>query len=92
MLYRIFTEKTNVDLNPTINKYFDGYTIINAQGYWKGISEHSVIIEIVAPIDSDLLQLDEMDKKITLLAIDIKYVNKQESVLIQTIEEGHLFV
>ncbi len=88
MLYRIFTEKTNIDLNPTINKYFDGYAIIDAQGYWQGIPERSVIIEIVT---DDLRGVQE-EKKITLLATDIKYVNKQESVLIQAIEEGHLFV
>jgi len=30
-----------------LNKLFNGYTIYKANGYWKGISEHSLIVEII---------------------------------------------
>ena len=30
-----------------INKYFDGYTIIKTQGFWQGIPENSIIIELL---------------------------------------------
>lgn len=38
-----------------INKYHEGYTITNTQGYWQGKAEESVIVTIFADSVSDKL-------------------------------------
>lgn len=49
-LYRIYTEyKERGWVEEFVTKYFKGFSIIEAAGYYKGQGENSIIIEIVAP-------------------------------------------
>jgi len=75
-IYRIYTENINRGkLEKLTGEYFEGFTVINAVGYWQGIKEKSVIIEIIG--DRENLG------KIKELATHIKINNKQSAVLIQ---------
>lgn len=84
MLYRIFTENKNQEeIEKLCSKYFEGYTVIKADGFWRLQKENSLIIEIVA---------EEIDAKISALAGDIKKNNNQETVLIQKINNHQWWV
>lgn len=61
-----------------IDKVLDGYTLYNGNGYWKGINEPSVIIEIIRD------KIDLTDFIVRKIAKSIKEICKQESVLITT--------
>ena len=84
MLYRIITEKTDIVLNPIIGRYYDSYTIIDARGYWQDVPENSIVIEIVTDSEEDI--------KTKYLALEIKEVNGQESVLWLKFTEEHEFI
>jgi hypothetical protein len=46
--YRIYTELKNLDrIEEILNKAFTGYTMYPAKGVWKGVSERSLVIEII---------------------------------------------
>jgi hypothetical protein len=80
MLYRIITE----DKNPTLleallQSHVAGYSILHADGFFKGnnqwYTEHSVVIE-----------LGDCSKQVVhAIAKEIKARNNQEAVLIQAI-------
>lgn len=53
-------------------KYFDGFTIWNSTGYWKGEREDTIVIEIVT----------DDTKSVYSLAKDYKSKFNQESVMI----------
>ena len=74
-LYRIYTEDKNLDgIINLLTKVYDGYTIIHSQGYWKGLPEESIIIEIITyAVDLPTIQG---------IANQIKQLNSQESVLV----------
>lgn len=77
MLYRIVTENINkARIIELITKYFDGFTLIEGQGYWRGKSEKTLIIEIMTTGCISVKRLTSC----------IKVLNSQESVLIQIIE------
>lgn len=83
-LYRLFTENKNrAELEKLVSEHFSGFTLYNATGYWHKQKEKSLIIEIVA---------DDVDANITTLAEAIKVINKQEAVLIQTIQNNQWLV
>lgn len=63
-----------------INKYHDGYTIILAKGYWKGIEEDTAIIEII-----DSLVSEDMIK-------ELKEVLKQEAILVSRQVSDNIFM
>lgn len=75
--YRIYTEDKNrkgiVDI---VKTRFDGFTLFEGTGYWKGQPERSLIIEIITPCNSG------DDKAIADIAADIKFINQQEAVFI----------
>ena len=86
MLYRIFTEdikENETAIESIINKYYEGFTLIKGEGFWRLQKENSLIIEIVT-IDNDEL--------ITTMAKEIKEANSQEAVLIQRIENNQWLV
>jgi truncated hemoglobin YjbI len=86
MLYRIFTEdvKENHDkLTELITQFYEGFTILKGQGYWRLQPENSLVIEIVT--------IDE-DAKVKTLAAAIRDANNQECVLVQKIENHQWFV
>ena len=86
MLYRIFTEDVKENhqvLTEIIGEFYEGFTILKGQGFWRLQPEDSLVIEVVT--------VDE-DAKITALANAIKEANSQECVLVQKIENHQWFV
>lgn len=72
-MYQIYTERKNEQgIRTILNQYFPGYTILEALGMWKGVSEASMVIIIVT----------EEPQLVQAAAEDIKRMNEQESVLI----------
>jgi hypothetical protein len=84
MLYRILTEDKNREkVEAIVGTYFDGFTVIEATGYWKGTKEKSLVIEIWTD--------DNARSDINVVAKRIKEVNNQEAVLVQAFQcEGRL--
>ena len=74
-LYRLYTEDIP-GAEQLVHWGFEGFTILQAQGYWKGQSESSLVIEILAE------GTEHDEAKIFALAERIKACNKQESVLV----------
>ena len=75
-LYRILTEdKDREKVIQLVSEVSGGFTLIEAQGYWKGVAEKSIVIEI----DND----DITDVDIKELAEKIRHANNQECVLVQ---------
>ena len=84
-LYRIFTENVNKQrICKLISGYFDGFTVFETTGYWKGCQEQSLCIEIMA--DSYDISVPG---KINALSQAICLGNEQESVLIQELDVKH---
>lgn len=46
MMYLIFTER-KPNLAGIVSQYFDGFTLADAVGYWKGEEEKSCIITLI---------------------------------------------
>ncbi len=87
MLYRIFTEYRNIDkIKRIAARNMDGFTVIPADGYWKGQEENSVIIEYVGNDTT----LDR--SRVQAVAEQIKKVNHQDVVLVQAIENNSWLV
>ncbi len=77
-VYRIYTEDVNRSgILGIVSNVFDGFTVFQTFGYWKGNRESSLVIEIVG---------DSSDKsKIRKIAKAIRLVNRQDSVLVQEV-------
>ena len=72
-LYRLYTEdKGNVA--QLVAPYFDSCTVLTATGYWRGIAEPSVVVEILGTAQDS--------EKVARLAEHIRVTNAQESVLV----------
>jgi len=85
MLYRLYTERINLpNIKKIVSSQFDGFTLTNGEGYWRGESEESLIIEIVSN--------DDIEAKVINLAKLIKLENNQESVLLQVLENSSIFI
>ena len=56
-----------------------GFTLIPCRGYWKGLAEESIIIEIISPPCDNDSALSQQD--ISALAERIRIANNQEAVL-----------
>lgn len=83
-MYRILTEDKNRGyIVECVTKYFDAFTVVPAIGYWRGLRERSVAIDIEAGADRR--------KQVDAIAREIARGNKQEAVLVQEIEtQSHL--
>lgn len=87
ILYRIYTENKNREqIEKIVSELFDGFTVIESTGYWRGQREISLIIEI---LDTGLVNVAE---RIEFIAEKIKKINDQESVLVTKHEIEELFV
>lgn len=90
MIYRIHTEnKQNVDFIASIvARRFEGFNITETVGYWKGVKEKSLVIEI------DTFEEDEKLVSISVYntAKEIKKENQQEAVLVQILGEKSILV
>jgi len=71
--YRIYTER-KPNVGEIVSQYFDGFTLIPTEGYWKGKREESVIVEVIAS--------GPMRQKVREMAETLKEINGQESVLV----------
>ncbi len=76
--YRIHTEHVAPAL---IARYFEGFSVLNAQGFYKGKPESSKVIEIIGTLDDA--------GKVKALALDIREQYRQSEVWI-TSEEVNL--
>ena len=83
---RIYTEARDVEnIKALVGVAFDGFTIFDATGVWKGQEEQSVVIEILCLESFDSLQ-ESFRRRVRATAKSIKKVNQQEAVLV-TFEE-----
>jgi len=75
MIYRLHTENVGrKGIAEMVSKYFQGFTLIDATGYYKGKAERSLVIEIMAPVT--------MGHVVRFLGKLIAWKNGQECVLI----------
>lgn len=75
---RIYTENKKLpELRMELSKYFPSYTVYEANGVWRNVSEPSVVFEVVSEIRVARL-LDDARKFITY----VKELNNQETVLL----------
>ena len=85
MLYRIITEnKVNskdVIIHAMAAQGFEGYTMIKARGYWKGVAEKSVIVEVSCSNED----VSSVSLRVIAAARLIKEGLQQECVLVQEI-------
>ena len=86
MLYRILTENKNRKyIAKIVSDEFEGFTIYKSQGFWRGVSERSLTIEIYAKT----VGIEDRVKSVCRL---IKEYNKQECVLVQKLEVEAEFI
>lgn len=79
MLYKVYTEDLKRrEIEVIISKYFKGFTIASTTGFWELQREQSIVIDIVAN-GEDVIACNA---KIKDLCLEIKSLNKQESVLV----------
>ncbi len=82
MLYRLYTEDIKRrEVEILVSKYFEGFTLIPATGYWQLKREQTIIIDIVGEEG----KLIDSFNDVRNLCDDIKKLNKQESILILSI-------
>lgn len=76
MLYQIFTEDTGREnITRILDRDFQGYTLIPANGRWQGIPEPSLIAEIETTDASAVKRDAELIRK----------ANRQQAVLVEEI-------
>lgn len=81
MLYRIFTENKNLSgIKKILNRLFNGYSIFQLAGFWQGITEKSLCIEILSNNQYKHLKI-----RIDQAAKEIGELNKQEAILVEKI-------
>ena len=75
--HRILTADINRDTVLSIlSKYFDGFTVYPTLGYWKGIPEHSLVVEMIGSSYTDVLDA----------AQEIKAANNQDAVIVFSVQ------
>lgn len=81
-MYRILTERKNVETIKSLilDPKFESYSILDAEGCWKGTHENALIIELVE-IPGDYIKDDVYEA-----AREIKRLNEQEAVLVQHLD------
>ena len=77
--FRIYTENKNKeDIQALVSKYFEGFTLYEAKGVWKGKSEPSLVIEVLGH--------GSLTGIVREVAEKIKKLNNQEAILVQKID------
>lgn len=85
MIYRIQTEdKNRAALLDLVGRYFPGFTVQGAIGYYKGVREPSVSIEVMAP--------SSMSHVLRFICKVITQQNRQECVLLASYPVNGEFV
>lgn len=74
-IYRLYTEDIDREsIMQTVSKYFHGFNVQEAEGYYKGNRELALVIELVAPA--------HMSHVMRFIAKVIAQVNGQDCVLV----------
>jgi len=66
-----------------IGKYFDGFTVFEVVGYWKGNKERTLKVEVIT---------EEGATVITRIAKELKKELDQESILVEILKSNCLFI
>lgn len=75
MVYRLYTENTGrKEIAELVSKYFVGFTMLDATGYYKGKAEKSIVVELMAS--------DRQSHVVRFLAKVIAQRNNHECVLV----------
>lgn len=86
-IYRICTEAKNVErIIEFAGNMFEGCSVWQGVGYWKGQREQSLMIEVFT--DGDV----GTELAVFEFAKNVKVINEQETVLVQEIECKGRFV
>ena len=65
MLYRIYTEDKNREtIVSIVSRWFDGFTLIETTGYYKGVKEKGLIIEVISEEPADILKVQAIEQSI----------------------------
>lgn len=81
--HRILTEDINrSDVIGIVAKHFDAFTVTLTWGYWKGKAEPALDIELIGAAYADARRV----------ALEIKDANKQESVLLFSVQGKSILV
>lgn len=81
LTYRIYTEDLG-NIPEIVSQYFEGFTVFEAVGYWKGKREKTSVVEVIT---NERVKVYEM-------ARTLKELNRQENVLVVpvSVSEGVL--
>jgi hypothetical protein len=77
-VYRLYTEniqRTRWEIMDLVSHEFSGFTVLDVVGYWKGVAERAIVIEIIAEGG------DRTRGTIMALAKRIREINDQECVM-----------
>lgn len=92
-MYRIATENLNKSaIEHIISGRFDGFSVIEQDGFWKGKKEHSLVIEIQGEDAFESFGPSEEVRKIEEVCFAIKTLNHQEAVLLQIVPSEVYFI
>ena len=79
-------EKTNKTVVAVlVSGFFDGFTVLEGTGYWKGTYENVVIVEICS-------DAADFTTKVTELGLALKGTFNQEAVLLETMPSREVFL
>ena len=81
MTYHLHTQDC-ADLPDLVRRYFPDFTLTHATGYWQDSSEPAAVIKVVS----------EDRAKVFKLAADIREINRQSAVLVETIPTSSALV
>ena len=87
-LYRICTEDVGADrTREIIGRHFDGFTLLYGEGFYKGVAEKALVIEILGGVDDPT-----EPARINALCEDLKVENHQEAVLVEVLESANYLI
>lgn len=66
-----------------ISKYFDGFTEIETAGFWKGLKEKTLIVEVIS---------EKTGSELVKIAKELKIALVQDSILLETVESNSVFI
>ncbi len=94
MMYRIITENKNRDrICNVVSLNFDGFTVYETTGYYKGGQENVLIVEIDVPVPVYRLGTKKYYRnRIFNICRIIKVFNEQECILLQQVKSKSRFL